>query len=332
MMSVSTKESLTAICRMDGAIVAVSPALISLTEVADQHGNGLTTLTELANLIDSNGLNRRVEEFATSQSLTDNFTHQFKSGEGQVLLQKLGRKRGAPLQQQMILISLDLQSHVNLEKDLLRAGRMTSQLVHDFKNQIGGIKLYAAYLKKRFADSTEGLEITEKIVQGLNAMAEHASLVSKLTRPLELNRQSADLAALLLHSINDYRPRAEARCVKLESELGSGSAQAVIDAQQLRVAISALLARAVDSSAENGRIQIRLHRETSGFLIEIVDQGGTLSVQQRGALFELLPGEKLNQAAFGLAMARRIIERHGGEATAVAAPESGTTVRLRIPV
>lgn len=327
MMSVSTKESLTAICRMDGVIVAVSPALISLTEVADQNGNGVTTLTELANLIESNGLSRRVEEFATSQSLTENFSHQFKSGEGRVSLQKLD----GPQQQPMILISMNLNSAADHEKDLLRAGRLTAQLLHDFKNQIGGIKLYAAYLKKRFADSTEGVEIAEKIVQGLNAMAEHASLVSQLTRPLELNRQSGDLAALLVQMINDYRPRAESRGAKIESELSSGSAQAVFDAQRLRVAIGALIARAIDSSAENSRIRISLREEAGGFLIEIADQGEPLSVQQREALFELLPGGKVNQAMLSLAMARRIIERHGGKATA-AATESGTIVRVSIPI
>jgi hypothetical protein len=31
-----------------------------------------------------------------------------------------------------------------------------------FKNQLGGLKLYAAYLQKRFADHADGMEVAEK--------------------------------------------------------------------------------------------------------------------------------------------------------------------------
>jgi hypothetical protein len=73
------------------------------------------------------------------------------------------------------LIELRSEDDGDDQKLLLETGRMTSRLIHDFKNQMGGLKLYAAYLKKRFADQPEGLEIADKIIQGLNTMAEQAA-------------------------------------------------------------------------------------------------------------------------------------------------------------
>ncbi|MGH7811759.1 MAG: hypothetical protein ACREP5_15890, partial [Candidatus Binatia bacterium] len=66
------------------------------------------------------------------------------------------------------------------EEVLIETGRMAARLIHDFKNRLGGLKLYAAYLKKRFADNPEGLEVAEKIVQGLNEMADQAATLSRL--------------------------------------------------------------------------------------------------------------------------------------------------------
>jgi hypothetical protein len=48
------------------------------------------------------------------------------------------------------------------EAILIETGRMAARLIHDFKNQLGGLKLYAAYLQKRFADNVEGMEVVEK--------------------------------------------------------------------------------------------------------------------------------------------------------------------------
>ncbi len=52
---------------------------------------------------------------------------------------------------------------------------LVSQLLHDFKNQLGGVKLYAAVLKKSLAnnslDVAEGIAICDKIIQQIDALA-----------------------------------------------------------------------------------------------------------------------------------------------------------------
>ena len=105
------------------------------------------------------------------------------------------------------------------EKMLMETGRLASRLIHDFKNQLGGMKLYASYLKKRFADQPEGVEVAEKIIQGLNEMAEQASLVSRLTRPIEMRRESGDLGQFLEMLASSLKPQAAAREVAIALDL-----------------------------------------------------------------------------------------------------------------
>ena len=58
--------------------------------------------------------------------------------------------------------------------EVLATEAMVSHLLHDFKNQLGGVKLYAAVLKKSIANNTldaaEGMAICDKIVQQIDEL------------------------------------------------------------------------------------------------------------------------------------------------------------------
>ena len=61
-----------------------------------------------------------------------------------------------------------------------------SQLLHDFKNQLGGLKLYAAFLRKSLAENSldvnEGIEVCDKMIQQLNLMSERARRSARLIK------------------------------------------------------------------------------------------------------------------------------------------------------
>jgi signal transduction histidine kinase len=153
-----------------------------------------------------------------------------------------------------------------------------------------------------------------------------------VTRPLELNREPSSLEAFFTQVINDHKAKAEARQIKLETELEPGLPPASIDLQQLRAAFSSIIARAVDLSPEGGVVEIKLQAVSGGLRIEISDQGELLSEQQRQALFDSLAGDRLNSTSLDLAFARRIIEEHSGEIKVLAGSPVGTVVQVRLPV
>jgi len=316
------------LCQTDGRIIAASR---DSTLLADSHhllGNEITTLAELAEKCDCVRLAEKFQVFAASEKVFESFSLRLKGSEYRVKLLKLDEAQGRYL----IMIELSPLIGGDEQKFLIEAGRMTARLIHDFKNQMGGLKLYAAYLKKRFSDQPEGLEIAEKIIQGLNNMAEHAALVNKLTRPLELNREVKDLTQCLNQAVDGLKSRADSRQVKFESEIDNGLQLASFDAQHLRAALSSIIARAVDSSPESGVVRIILRSIPGEMLIEIVDRGETLGEEQRQRIFNFISNDRLNNASFELAMARRIIEQHGGQITAFAASTEGTVVQVKLPI
>jgi signal transduction histidine kinase len=218
------------------------------------------------------------------------------------------------------------------EAILIETGRMAARLIHDFKNQLGGLKLYAAYLQKRFADNAEGMEVAEKITQGLNEMAEQAAILNRLCRPLELQMAPGDPAPVVEQAVSKLGPRASAKRVKISCDLGPDSLRASFDPRQIGEALEAIIARAVDASPEDGEIGVSLRRRDEALRIEIMDNGAPLDDERRRRLFDPLAGDRLNRTALGLAMARRIVERHGGQVSARAGASAGTIIEMTLPI
>lgn len=215
------------------------------------------------------------------------------------------------------------------QQALLEVGRATSRLLHDFKNQMSGLKLYAAYLKKRFAgreDLAEGLEIADKIVHSLNEMTENAALIGKLTQPMEVKLAEGDLPALVQQVVQNLSPQAAARGVEIV--LNSAALRLPLDLQQMMLALKSLLAQAVEASPAGGTVTVTLRKNGNQALLSISDAGETLSERQRQSFFDFLTNERLNRISLGLALARRILEAHGGTAEVLATP-AGKTISIK---
>ncbi|MCI0337492.1 MAG: HAMP domain-containing histidine kinase [Acidobacteria bacterium] len=316
------------LCHTDGRIIATNQPFISFAGFPDLSAVENSTIAELARRIDCLELQSRFVTFIESEKHSESFPIRCSGGAYQATLQMLDDLE----QEHLILIGLDHQALARERRYLLEAGRMTSRLIHDFKNQMGGLKLYAAYLKKRFADQPEGLEIAEKIIQGLNTMAEQASLISKLTRPLDLKHEPVDPASFFSQAISDQTMRAEARKVKIEAEIENGLPGASLDIQHLRTALGSIITRAIDSSPEGGIVRIKVQSRPGEMQIEIVNQGEMLSEQQRETLFDLQTGDRIKNSSLELALARRIIEEHSGRVIALAASTQGTIVQVVLPI
>jgi len=327
MNSETTSGSKIAICLTSGRIVAVNPAFRSLTGDPEFKLEKASTIAEIAQHLECRQLQKSFDDFVVSGGAGQKTSLLLQGNNFQLLLHRLGGVGGVD-DQDIIMVEIVDAREARDEFHLLQAGQMTARLIHDFKNQMGGLKLYAAYLKKSFSDRPEGIEIAEKIIQSLNNMAEMAALVSRLTRGFELKPEPGDPVSLIEHAISEQQQHAAMRGVKIESACERDGRTLLFDSRHLPGSISSIIARAIDSSVEGGVVKVRLGTRPGAIEIEIADQGETLSDAQRLALFDILAIDRINQTALQLALARRVIEEHQGSITTFASPTSGTTVRV----
>ena len=85
---------------------------------------------------------------------------------------------------------------------LQELGRASVQIVHDLKNQINGLKLYATFLRKRLEKTdgrTDELDTVAKLLAGLERAAADMTTLVRYGRPLALRRvPHVDLGRLLV--------------------------------------------------------------------------------------------------------------------------------------
>jgi light-regulated signal transduction histidine kinase (bacteriophytochrome) len=71
-------------------------------------------------------------------------------------------------------------------------GRASMQIVHDLKNQLNGLKLYATFLRRRIEKSErpgDEQETIGKLINGLDRAADDLSTIVKYGQPVELKKQ-----------------------------------------------------------------------------------------------------------------------------------------------
>jgi signal transduction histidine kinase len=196
-------------------------------------------------------------------------------------------------------------------KALEDLGRATLQIVHDLKNQLNGLKLYATFLRKRLdreERSPEERDTLLKLIAGLDRAARDLTALVRFSQPVELHRQSQfDLRQLIPGVIRDVTKRLGADAA-LTCELESTPLYGEFDPAVLSEALQALTEEAVHS-VPAGDADVSLHARREG------EDKSQAVIEWRGIRLADRNQSFRSATSYGTvytAQAARIIEAHGG--------------------
>lgn len=325
-MNANIPEALMLLCQSDGQVVMADREAVSLLtgkETADGE-TATVRLSQFATRMNCAELTEFFDSFVAKGEAATQVTVGTGSNKCRFLLRRLNGFQSIPL------FAVELVPETDEQVRLMEVGRTTARLIHDFKNQMGGIKLYAAYLKKRFAshaDLTEGLEIADKIVQTLNEMTENASIIVKLSRPLDPRLSEVDFNLLVEQAINQLQPKIDERHLKLKMEF-SETPPLRLDAQQMFSAITSLVEREIQTSTEGAQLRLKIESKDGEVMFSIFDESEQLTDEQRQSFFAMVTNERMNKTSLNLALAQRIVEAHGGKVAVFGATPSGSELRV----
>lgn len=317
-----------ALCDAAGQVMAGSAELMRRLGATNTQKIMGMPVVELARQLGYSCLPESFSEFTASNQTREAVLFQCHQTGEQLRLCWL---EGQPVRS-LVLIEFEADRPNEEQVALSEVGRITSRLFHDFKNQIGGLKLYAAFLKRRFADHPETVEISEKILKALNLMTEYANLVSRLARPITLHPERAELGRLLNRVIEDHQPRAEARSIPLSLDLHPEVPTLPFDAGQLQVAIGLILTHAIEGSRAGKHVRLQLQPLERSVQLEIIFSPEKPEEGETADFFDCFTDDRITRKGLDLALARRIIEQHGGEVKALATLPDEVRVQLCLPL
>jgi len=187
---------------------------------------------------------------------------------------------------------------------------------------------------------TRAFETIERNARSQQQIIEDILDVSRIiTGKLRLEIAPLDLAEVIEAAIESVRPSAEAKSIRLETDLRQSKAHVNGDAHRLQQIIWNLLSNAIKFTPKGGVVGVKLQRINSQIQIVVRDSG-------KGIEPEFLPHvfDRFRQAdasttrlhgglGLGLAIVRHLVELHGGTVSAESEGANlGATFTVTLPI
>ncbi|MGM0388976.1 MAG: PAS domain-containing sensor histidine kinase [Natrinema limicola] len=208
---------------------------------------------------------------------------------------------------------------------------------HDLQEPLRMISSYVQLIESRYADALDedGKEFLAYAIDGADRMREMIDGLLEYSRvetrgdpfkPVDLDVVLSDVRADLQFSIEEHD--AEITAESLPTVMG--------DASQLRQVFQNLLENALEYSGdEPPRVQIDAERTGDEWTIAVSDSGIGIDVDDNERVFEVFQRlhtrEEYTGTGIGLALCRRIVERHDGEIWVNSEPGEGATFSFTLP-
>src|SRR6266545_44389 len=149
---------------------------------------------------------------------------------------------------------------------------------------------------------------------------------------LRLHRERVDPASLAEDAVAAFRARAGTAGVTLDWRAAPGLPELDVDPVRVGEVLANLLSNAVRHTPRGGSVVVAVEPAAAGVAFTVSDTGSGIASQDLPQVFNrFVKSADSGGVGLGLAIARSLVEAHGGEITAESEPGRGTTMRFVLP-
>lgn len=207
-------------------------------------------------------------------------------------------------------------------------GQLVGSIAHDIRNPLGVIESSTHLLRQRVGDEPAVRKHVDRISEQVSVANGIISNLLDMIRDRPLARAPVKLIQVVESAAASLQRPPDVRLALEELE---GLPPVSGDAGQLRQIFANLLQNAVHAASPRGEVRVRGRREDGRVALEVTDTGPGVDPATRRRLFEPLITTKPNGVGLGLALVRRIAERHGGSVEYADRPGGGALFTVHLP-
>jgi two-component system CheB/CheR fusion protein len=229
-----------------------------------------------------------------------------------------------------------------LQKADAAKDRFLAVLSHELRNPLASIDGAAALLTSEGAteeDRAEAAEVVARQAAAMKILLDDLLDISRLTLGrLVLKREPVRLADVVERALENVRPILAAARHGLSVDLPPRTVMLDADAVRLAQVFSNLLTNAIKYTLPGGRLSLRARREGAEVVVSVSDDGIGMEPARIEEMFEMFSqaepdaGRSAGGLGIGLALARSIVQLHGGSISARSGgPGKGSEFTVRLP-
>ena len=209
---------------------------------------------------------------------------------------------------------------------------------HDLRTPIASLQAMLEAVEDGLADPAKYLPAMTDQVRLLARLVDDLFELARIDAgALTLELREAEIAGLIERCVRGLEAEARARKVRVESSATDGVWARCAPEQVQRVLYN-LLTNAVRHTPPDGSVAVHARTDPDEVRVVVEDTGDGLTAEATTRMFDRFwRGDSARTsgdagAGLGLAIARGLVEAHGGRIWAESRPEGGTRVSFTLPV
>lgn len=218
---------------------------------------------------------------------------------------------------------------------LASIGRLSATIAHEIRNPLTSVKLNVQKLAEFTGLTQAEHEHLDLSIEGIAQIEKFIKQMLDYTRVSELNLEEFGIEQVLDESLKVIDGKLKEREIVVEKIYAPGLPLVRVDAEKLRQVFLNLLRNAEEALPRGGRIVITTGIVDEGGVSQMricfADNGPGIREKDRANIFEPFYSTKASGFGLGLAIARKILEQHGGTIKA-SGGDPGTVFTVLLPI
>jgi signal transduction histidine kinase len=206
---------------------------------------------------------------------------------------------------------------------------------HDLRAPIASMQAMLEAIEDGLASADDYLPTLREQVRTLSVLVDDLFELARIDAGvLTLELEQLPMAPLVDSTLRLLRPEAESRGIALTADIAD-PAEAPVAADKLQRVLFNLVTNALRHTPSDGSVAVRVEQRGTDLLWRVEDSGEGLPDGAPSRMFERFwradRARSGSGAGLGLAIARGLVEAHGGRIWAENRPQGGACVAFTIP-
>jgi signal transduction histidine kinase len=225
-----------------------------------------------------------------------------------------------------------MQNRLMRSKKLSDLGELASKMAHELRTPLVSIGGFANAVLRRHAPSSPDCEDLKIIVDEVRRLEAIIKNVLAYVSPGIPRSQLIELPELTEKVLKLMQPTFKEKSIQVSTQYSASLPQISIDPEQIQLVLTAIIANAVESMPEGGRLTVAIQPGHDFVRLSIADTGAGIPEEDLGKVFDAFFTTKSLGSGLGLNIASQIIANHKGSIYAESRVGEGSTFLINFPI
>jgi two-component system, chemotaxis family, sensor kinase Cph1 len=216
---------------------------------------------------------------------------------------------------------------------------MVGVVSHDLRNPVAAIKMLSRALLDSHVrgsiDTGQNLALIAEAADQMDTLIRDLLDVNSLDAgKLRIATEPIEPSALLTEALRTLQPLVREKEIALDVEIGVGLPRVLADTERIQQVLSNLVGNAIKFTPKGGTIIIAARSDDHSVTVSVADSGSGIREEHLPKVFDRYwQSTRTNRqgAGLGLAIAKGIVEGHGGRIWIESRTGQGTIAQFTLP-